>query len=63
MKSKQPARGKNPRDDLEVFEALPAKDKELARLKDQAEKSSGSENVALNAQIRRKSKTEKPRAR
>ena len=38
--------------DLKTFEALPAKTKEAVVLKDQAEKSTGPENAALNQAIR-----------
>jgi len=61
MKPQAPDDGKDSREDLKVFEALPAKVKELALLKDQAERSTGSEKRALNEQIRRKSKTGTPR--
>jgi len=48
-----------PRDlsqDLKAFDQLPAKTKELALLKDQAEKATGREGVALNKLIRDGSK-------
>ena len=38
--------------DLKTFEQLPAKTKELELLKDQAEKATGAESVALNKRIR-----------
>lgn len=41
--------------DLKTFEQLPAKTKELALLKDRAEKATGQEGVALDQQIRDKS--------
>jgi len=61
MKPRAPDDEKDSRTDLKVFEALPAKVKELALLKDQAEKSTGNESRAINEQIRRKSKPETPR--
>jgi len=42
--------------DLKTFEQLPAKTKELEVLKDQAEKATGQESVALNKTIRDKTK-------
>ena len=42
--------------DVKTFEQLPAKIKELELLKDQAEKATGQESVALNKMIRDKSK-------
>ena len=42
--------------DQKTFEQLPAKTKELELLKDQAEKATGPESVALNTAIRDKSK-------
>ena len=42
--------------DLKAFEQLPANTKELEILKDQAEKATGQESVALNKMIRDKSK-------
>jgi len=41
--------------DLKTFEQLPAKIKELDLLKDQAEKATGREGVALAEKIREKS--------
>jgi hypothetical protein len=41
--------------DLKTFEQLPAKTKELDLLKDQAEKATGREGVALAEKIREKS--------
>ncbi len=41
--------------DLKTFEQLPARSRELELLKDQAEKATGKESVALNARIRDKS--------
>ncbi len=43
-------------EDLKTFEQLPAKTKELVVLKDQAEKSTGAENVVLTKMIREKAK-------
>lgn len=42
--------------DQKTFEQLPAKTKELELLKDQAEKATGEESVALNKKIQDKSK-------
>jgi hypothetical protein len=42
--------------DLKTFERLPAKTKEAVMLKDQAEKTTGPESVALNKTIRDKAK-------
>ena len=42
--------------DLKTFEQLPAKNKELELLKDQAEKEIGPESVVLNKTIRDKGK-------
>jgi hypothetical protein len=42
--------------DQKTFDQLPVKTKELQILKDQAEKSTGQENVDLNEVIREKSK-------
>ena len=42
--------------DLKSFEQLPAKNKEMELLKDQAEKATGEESVALNKLIRDKTK-------
>jgi len=53
-----PASPEPPKDfsqDLKTFEQLPAKTKELALLKDRAEKATGQEGVALDQQIRDKS--------
>ena len=47
--------------DLKAFEQLPANTKELEILKDQAEKATGQESVALNKMIRDKSKQGSPR--
>ena len=47
--------------DLKTFEKLPAITKELELLKDQAEKATGQESVALNKKIRTKSKQGVPR--
>ena len=43
-------------EDLKTHEQLPAKTKELLLLQDQAEKSTGQENVDLNKMIRDKPK-------
>ncbi len=42
--------------DMKTFEQLPAKTKELEVLKDQAEKATGQESVALHKTIQDKSK-------
>lgn len=42
--------------DINVFEQLPAKTKELAALKDEMERTTGPRNVALNERIRAKAK-------
>ncbi len=47
---------KNFSKDLKTFEQLPVKSRELELLKDQAEKATGQESVALNQLIRDKSK-------
>jgi hypothetical protein len=47
--------------DLKTFEQLPATTKELEVLKDQAEKATGQESVALNKEIRDKANEEDPR--
>ncbi|MEQ2005560.1 MAG: hypothetical protein ABMA26_02080 [Limisphaerales bacterium] len=47
--------------DLKAFEQLPAKTKELELLKDQAEKATGQEGIALNKMIRDKSEQGSPR--
>lgn len=44
----------DPAKDLQKFEQLPAKTKELSLLKDQAEKATGPENAALHRKIRDK---------
>lgn len=44
----------DPARDLKKFEQLPAKTREMSLLKDQAEKSTGPENAALNRKIRDK---------
>jgi hypothetical protein len=54
MEQKRPEPEKDPAKDLQKFEQLPAKTKELSLLKDQAEKATGPENVALNRKIRDK---------
>ena len=51
-----PKAEKNLGKDMKAFEQLPAKNKELELLKDQAEKATGEENIALNRLIRDKSK-------
>ncbi len=55
MKPEPPVTEKNFSRDLETFERLSAKTKELDLLKDQAEKATGQESVALNKTIRDKS--------
>lgn len=47
--------------DLKTFEQLPATTKESEILKDQAEKATGQEKVALHKTIRDKSKESDPR--
>lgn len=47
---------KNVSKDLDTFESLPDKTKELSRLKDAAEKSSGSQRQALDQSIARKNR-------
>ena len=47
--------------DLKTFEQLPDKTKELVTLKDQLEKATGPESVALIQKIRAKSKQGVPR--
>jgi hypothetical protein len=56
MKDKPPEAEKDFAKDLKTFEQLPARTKELDVLKDQAEKATGQESVALNKIIRDKSK-------
>lgn len=56
MKPAPPETEKDFGQDLKKFEQLPAKTKELELLKDQAEKSTGQESLALHKMIRDKSK-------
>lgn len=56
MKPKSPKPEKDPAQDMETFDALPAKTKELSLLQDQAEKSTGPEKEAVNRKIERKSR-------
>ena len=56
MKPEPPETEKDLGKDLKTFEQLPAKTKELLLLKNQAEKATGQESVALNKMIRGKSK-------
>ena len=55
MKPAAPAAEKDFGQDLKIFEQLPAKVRELQLLKDQAEKATGPEGVALDKHIRDKS--------
>ena len=53
----EPNKAEPPKDaakDLQAFEQLPAKTKELSLLQDQAEKTTGPENAAVNRKIRDK---------
>ena len=52
MNPDRPKADKDFGQDLKTFEQLPAKTKELELLKDQAEKATGVESVALNKRIR-----------
>jgi hypothetical protein len=61
MKPEPPETEKDFGKALKRFEQLPAKTKELELLKDQAEKATGQESVALNKKIRDKSKQEASR--
>ena len=54
MEPKKSEPQRNPAKDLPLFEHLPPKTKELSLLKDQAEKTTGTENVELNRKIRDK---------
>ena len=56
MKTEPQEPEKNFGEDLKTFEQLPAKTKETELLKDQAEKSTGPERVALDKMIRDTSK-------
>jgi hypothetical protein len=56
MKPKPPEPEKDAAQDLELFEGLPAKTKELSLLQDQAEKSTGPEKEAVNKKIERQSR-------
>ena len=55
MSTEPPETKKDFTKDLKTFEQLPAKIKELDLLKDQAEKATGREGVALAEKIREKS--------
>ncbi len=55
MKPATPSSEKDFGKDMKTFEQLPTKTKELELLKDQAEKSTGQENLAINKKIRDKS--------
>lgn len=54
MKPMPPEAGKELGKDLETFEQLPVKTKELEMLQEQAEKTTGTENAALHRKIRHK---------
>lgn len=54
MEPTKPEPEMDPAKDLQKFEQLPAKTKELSLLKDQAEKATGPENAALNRKVRAK---------
>lgn len=56
MNPKAPEPKKDFGQDLKTFEQLPAKTRELDLLKDQAEKATGEESVALNEKIRAKAR-------
>lgn len=56
MKPKTQETNKDFVQDMQAFEQLPAKTKELDLLKDRAEKATGGEGVALNKLIRDKSR-------
>lgn len=56
MKPKSSKPEKDTAKDLETFEGLPTKTKELSRLQDQAEKSTGPEKEAVNKKIEGKSR-------
>ena len=56
MKPAPPAAEKKLGTDLQTFEQLPTKTKELELLQDQAEKATGPEHAALHRAIRDKSK-------
>jgi len=60
MKKESPEKKKKPGRDLDVFDDLPSKTKELEILKDSAEKAAGPRKAALHEEIRHKSKS-KPR--
>lgn len=55
MKPEPPAE-KNPGEDLKAFDRLPKAAKEMAVLKDDAEKATGPESAALHRTIRRKAR-------
>ena len=54
MKTDQPQAEKVFQKDIKAYEKLSAKTKELVALKDEAEKTTGPENVAINDQIKAK---------
>ena len=56
MKQDSPQTEKDFGKDMKTFEQLPARTKELELLQHQAEKATGQEGVALNAEIREKAK-------
>ena len=60
MKPEPPETEKDLGKDLKTFEQLPAKTKELLLLEDQADKSTGRKSLALNKEIRDKSKEGNP---
>lgn len=57
MKPEPPGEKKDFGEDLKTFARLPAKTKELAMLKDQAEKATGPESATLNEEIRVRNKS------
>lgn len=58
-KSKTPAIEKKPDHDLETFNQLPEETKELMRLKDRDEKTSGPEQVVIARKIKETDQAEK----
>lgn len=60
MNPKTPAGEKDFGRDMAAFEKLPAKTKELELLRDQAEKATGADNVALTKLIRDKAQPPAP---
>ena len=61
MKPASPRTEKNFSKDLKTFDKLPAQTKELVILKDQAEKATGEESVALHKNIQTKAQQGTPR--